>query len=237
MEASLARAAVITVSDSVGRGAVRDDVRAARPAASSGRPAMTWRAGGRPRRAHGDRRTHPRAAARSALVITTGGTGFGPRDVTPEATRDVLDREAPGIAEVLRAHGLRKTPLAVLSRGARRRRRRVPGREPARQPRRRARRDRGALPLLAPRARPARGEDRALSGESRRRRGCPHARRGVTVRAPSWVLWLHLSTNGLHTVQGVVDRGARCRRRYSRRSESGSPPSCGRGVTPRGKPP
>jgi molybdenum cofactor synthesis domain-containing protein len=57
------------------------------------------------------------AARASRLVVTTGGTGFGPRDVTPEATRDVLEREAPGVAELLRAHGLRSTPFAALSRG------------------------------------------------------------------------------------------------------------------------
>lgn len=57
------------------------------------------------------------AAGRSALIVTTGGTGLGPRDVTPEATRDVLEREAPGLAELLRAEGLRKTPRAALSRG------------------------------------------------------------------------------------------------------------------------
>ena len=57
------------------------------------------------------------AARSSALVVTTGGTGLGPRDVTPEATRDVLEREAPGLAELLRAHGLRQTPRAALSRG------------------------------------------------------------------------------------------------------------------------
>jgi molybdenum cofactor synthesis domain-containing protein len=56
-------------------------------------------------------------AARARLVVTTGGSGLGPRDVTPEATRDVLDREAPGIAELLRADGTRRTPLAALSRG------------------------------------------------------------------------------------------------------------------------
>jgi molybdenum cofactor biosynthesis protein B len=57
------------------------------------------------------------AASRAALVITTGGTGLSPRDVTPEATGDVLERDAPGIAEMLRARGLLKTPLAPLSRG------------------------------------------------------------------------------------------------------------------------
>jgi molybdopterin adenylyltransferase len=51
------------------------------------------------------------------LVVTTGGTGMAPRDVTPEATLSVVEREAPGLAEVLRFEGYRKTPLAVLSRG------------------------------------------------------------------------------------------------------------------------
>lgn len=50
------------------------------------------------------------------LVVTTGGTGFGPRDVTPEATRAVIEREAPGLAELMRREGLEKTPLAALSR-------------------------------------------------------------------------------------------------------------------------
>jgi molybdenum cofactor synthesis domain-containing protein len=50
-------------------------------------------------------------------VVTTGGTGLAARDLTPEATRDVLDREAPGLAELIRAHGLKKTPRAALSRG------------------------------------------------------------------------------------------------------------------------
>lgn len=59
-----------------------------------------------------------RAAAREFdLVITTGGTGLGPRDVTPEATRDVLEREAPGLAELLRSEGRAETPFAALSRG------------------------------------------------------------------------------------------------------------------------
>ena len=59
-----------------------------------------------------------RAAAASArLLVTTGGTGLAARDVTPEATLDVIEREAPGIAELLRARGLAETPLAPLSRG------------------------------------------------------------------------------------------------------------------------
>lgn len=51
------------------------------------------------------------------LIVTTGGTGLGPRDVTPEATRAVIEREAPGLAESMRAEGLKQTPMAALSRG------------------------------------------------------------------------------------------------------------------------
>ncbi len=51
------------------------------------------------------------------VILSTGGTGFGPRDVTPEATRAVLDREAPGLSEALRAAGRAVTPRAMLSRG------------------------------------------------------------------------------------------------------------------------
>ncbi|WP_018502018.1 MogA/MoaB family molybdenum cofactor biosynthesis protein [Parafrankia discariae] len=70
-----------------------------------------------------DERAEITAALRAAveagvdLVVTTGGTGLGPRDVTPEATRDLLDREVPGLAEALRAAGRVKVPTAVLSRG------------------------------------------------------------------------------------------------------------------------
>lgn len=52
-----------------------------------------------------------------SLILTTGGTGLAPRDVTPEATRAVIEREAPGFAEALRSAGLRQTPRAILSRG------------------------------------------------------------------------------------------------------------------------
>ena len=51
------------------------------------------------------------------LIITTGGTGLGPRDNTPEATQSVIEREAPGIAEAIRAESLKVTPMAMLSRG------------------------------------------------------------------------------------------------------------------------
>lgn len=51
------------------------------------------------------------------VVLTTGGTGFAPRDVTPEATVSILDRNAPGLAERIRSDGIKKMPLAALSRG------------------------------------------------------------------------------------------------------------------------
>jgi len=56
-------------------------------------------------------------AGDARLVLTTGGTGLGPRDVTPEATIRVLDRAAPGIAEAIRADSIARTPHALLSRG------------------------------------------------------------------------------------------------------------------------
>lgn len=57
------------------------------------------------------------ASSGCSLIVTTGGTGFGPRDVTPEATRQVVERLAPGLAELMRSEGVKQTPLAALSRG------------------------------------------------------------------------------------------------------------------------
>ena len=113
------RLALLTVSDSVARGA-RDD--------RSGEIMAAWARG----RGHllveraAIEDDQERIALRLAtladggavdVVLTTGGTGFTSRDLTPEATREVIEREAPGIAEVLRAEGARSTEASWLSRG------------------------------------------------------------------------------------------------------------------------
>ena len=51
------------------------------------------------------------------LILTTGGTGFSERDITPEATKTVIEKEVPGFGEIMRVHGFKKTPMAILSRG------------------------------------------------------------------------------------------------------------------------
>ena len=51
------------------------------------------------------------------LIVTTGGTGFGPRDNTPEATKKIVEREAPGLSEAMRAESLKHTPMGMISRG------------------------------------------------------------------------------------------------------------------------
>ena len=110
------KAAVLTVSDRVSRGEAED--------ASGDALEQLLRADGFDveRRVVPDERDEIAAALRelassSQLVLTTGGTGLAARDVTPEATRDALDREALGIAETLRAASLQQTPYAALSRG------------------------------------------------------------------------------------------------------------------------
>jgi molybdenum cofactor synthesis domain-containing protein len=110
------KAAVLTVSDGVHAGE-RDD-------ASGDALEELLREDGFEvdRRVVPDDRTEIAAAVRelaasASLVVTTGGTGFAPRDVTPGATRGELDREAPGIAEAIRADAIARTPHALLSRG------------------------------------------------------------------------------------------------------------------------
>jgi len=110
------RVAVLTVSDRVA-GGVRDD------AGGGALCGLVERAGGQvvargvvPDEREAVGAAIRRMAAAADVVLTTGGTGLGPRDVTPEATRDVLDREAPGIAEALRQASLGITPFAMLSR-------------------------------------------------------------------------------------------------------------------------
>ena len=110
--------AVVTVSDGVSSGHREDD---------SGDVAEEILAGGGlgPVQRHvvGDERDQIESTLTRLisdgvrLIVTTGGTGLGPRDVTPEATRAIIDRDAPGLAELMRAEGLKKTPHAALSRG------------------------------------------------------------------------------------------------------------------------
>ena len=110
------RAAVLTVSDRVSRGEAEDG--------SGDTLEELLRADGYDvmRRLVPDEADEIAAAIRdlagdAALVLTTGGTGLAVRDVTPEATRAVLDREAPGIPEAIRADSFAKTPHGLLSRG------------------------------------------------------------------------------------------------------------------------
>ena len=110
------KAAVLTVSDRVSRGEAEDrsgDLLADALAADGFEVER--------RVVHDEAREIAAAiedlAAGAQVVLTTGGTGLAPRDVTPEATRTVLQREAPGIAEALRADSIAKTPHGLLSRG------------------------------------------------------------------------------------------------------------------------
>ena len=110
------KAAVLTISDGVAEGSRQDE-------SGSLLMALLGKEGYEVERrvVPDDRDAIAEAIAELAedvsVVLTTGGTGLGPRDVTPEATGDVLERLAPGIAEALRADSLAKTPHAVLSRG------------------------------------------------------------------------------------------------------------------------
>ena len=110
------RAAVLTVSDGVARGERED---------GSGNlleQLLNEEGYDVERRVVPDDRAEVASALRelardAPLVLTTGGTGLAPRDVTPEATEDVLERLAPGVAEALRADSIARTPHGLLSRG------------------------------------------------------------------------------------------------------------------------
>ena len=113
------RVAVVTISDGVSRGARAD---------TSGRAIAEWAVAQKHELTAQVIVADDQAAIVSVLlrlcdsdnvdvVLTTGGTGFTARDVTPEATRAVIEREAPGIAEAIRAQGAPHTPYAWLSRG------------------------------------------------------------------------------------------------------------------------
>jgi len=100
-----------------------------------------------------------------SAIFTTGGTGVAPRDVTPEATRAVIDREIPGLGELMRASGRQATPLAVLSRSLAGTRGRVPDRQSARIAQRRGGVSGCYCGIGAPRAGASQRADRAHTRE------------------------------------------------------------------------
>jgi molybdenum cofactor synthesis domain-containing protein len=112
------RTAIITISTSVAAGRTEDlsGEALAEHAAAAGAEVIA-------REVVSDDRAAIEAALRRhvdqgvALIFTTGGTGFTPDDVTPEATRAVIERDAPGYAEAMRAESIRRTPMGILSRG------------------------------------------------------------------------------------------------------------------------
>jgi molybdopterin adenylyltransferase len=113
------RAAVVTVSDSAVAG-TRQDVSG--PAVRNRAQSFGWTVSGItlvPDDAREIADTVRRLAdsGEVSLVLTTGGTGVAARDVTPEATRGVIEREIPGLSELMRSEGFKSTPRAVLSRG------------------------------------------------------------------------------------------------------------------------
>jgi molybdopterin adenylyltransferase len=111
-------AAVLTISDSASAGA-REDLSG--PAVRARLEGLGWKVAiaeivPDERRLIAARLAALADSGRVCAIFTTGGTGLGSRDVTPEATRDVIEREIPGIPELMRARGIRSTPRAALSR-------------------------------------------------------------------------------------------------------------------------
>lgn len=113
------RVAVLTISDTVARG---ERVDLSGPAVVQRCRDLGWEVTSSLKCSDdpGHVRSHLRQLADSRrvdLILTTGGTGLGPRDNTPEATLDVADKVIPGLAEEMRRQGLAQTPTAILSRG------------------------------------------------------------------------------------------------------------------------
>ena len=113
------QAAVVTISDSVHRG---ERVDASGPAVRERLEQLGWSVAAMEILPDEEHLISRRLATLAdgnqvAAIFTTGGTGVASRDVTPEATRVVVDREIPGLSELMRAEGRQATPLAVLSRG------------------------------------------------------------------------------------------------------------------------
>ena len=106
---------VLTISDGVARG-TRDDASGDALAARLTQLGFEVERGVVADEAAGIAAAVGEGAARARLVVSTGGTGLGPRDVTPQAVRGVLDYEIPGFGEVMRAAGRQATPMADLSR-------------------------------------------------------------------------------------------------------------------------
>lgn len=113
------RAAVITVSDACSRGERRDDSGAALVdlLRDAGAEIVKTRILSDDLEPLIETLRELVASENVNLIVTTGGTGLGPRDNTPEATRQVIEREAPGIAEAIRAESLKLTPMAMISCG------------------------------------------------------------------------------------------------------------------------
>jgi molybdenum cofactor synthesis domain-containing protein len=114
------KAAIITISTAAARGE-REDLsgeRLAALAAEAGAEIVAREViPDDPAQIEGLLRRHSAPEADIALIFTTGGTGLTPDDVTPEATRAVIERDAPGFAEAMRAESLKHTPMGMLSRG------------------------------------------------------------------------------------------------------------------------
>jgi molybdopterin adenylyltransferase len=114
------KAAIITISTSVAAGRAEDRSGAALAELAEGagvEVVARETVSDDPQQIEDTLRRHSAPEADTPLIFTTGGTGLTPDDVTPEATRAVIDRDAPGFAEAMRAESLKHTPMGILTRG------------------------------------------------------------------------------------------------------------------------